>query len=709
MVQTAQKLLKQYYGYDEFRPGQEKVIASLLAGKDTLAIMPTGAGKSLCFQIPAMLMPGVTLVISPLISLMKDQVDGLETQGLPATYINSSLSNAEVRQRLQYIAAGRYKLVYVAPERLETEAFQAALEKMSVSMLAVDEAHCVSQWGHDFRPSYQVVSPFIRRLAVRPVIAAFTATATPEVKADIVKLLSLRQADVHITGFDRQNLSFRVLRGENKQKFVLQYVKANARETGIIYAATRKEVDGLYELLRKKGYAAGRYHAGLTDDERIHQQERFLYDDIKVMIATNAFGMGIDKSNVRYVVHYNMPKNMEAYYQEAGRGGRDGEPAECILLFGAQDTLLQRFLIDKSVEHPERKQHELRKLQEMVEYCHTPECLRQYVLQYFGETAAPGNCGNCGNCNDGGEVTDITIDAQKVFSCIYRMRERFGITLIAETLKGSKNKKVLQLGLDQLQTYGLFSDRSLEDIKTLIQRLIATGYLQLSEGEYPVVKLAPPSIPVLKNQDKVWQKTFTQRERQADDTLFEALRQLRKKIAEREAVPPYVVFADSTLKEMSKYCPTDEAALEKIKGVGERKLLKYGGQFLQAIREYIAANPSMAQVGPVAKPAAAKVKEQSHLVTLELYRQGADLADIVKERGLTLSTVQNHLVRCSQEGHEVDWDRLIPSDYEEMIVAAVREVGTHGLKQLKDALPNEIGYGAIKAVLCKHFNSVITG
>lgn len=703
MVQTAQKLLKQYYGYDEFRPGQEKVINSLLAGKDTLAIMPTGAGKSLCFQIPAMLMPGVTLVISPLISLMKDQVDGLDNQGVPATYINSSLSNAEVRQRLQDIAAGRYKLVYVAPERLDTDAFKAVLEHTSVSMLAVDEAHCVSQWGHDFRPSYQAVSPFINRLSNRPIIAAFTATATPEVKTDIVKLLSLKRPDVHVTGFDRQNLSFRVLRGENKQKFVLQYVKSNARDSGIIYAATRKEVDGLYEILRKKGYAAGRYHAGLSDEERIHQQERFIYDDIRVMVATNAFGMGIDKSNVRYVVHYNMPRNMEAYYQEAGRGGRDGEPAECILLYGAQDTLLQRFLIDKSVEHPERKQHELRKLQEMVEYCHTPECLRQFVLHYFGEVTAPGNCGNCGNCNDGAEMTDITIDAQKVFSCIYRMRERFGITLVAETLKGSKNKKVLQLGLAQLQTYGLFADRSLDDIKTLIQRLIATGYLQLSDGDYPVVKLAPPSIPVLKNLDKVWQKTFVQRERTSDDTLFEMLRKLRKKIAERDAVPPYVIFADSTLKEMSKYCPADEAGLEKVKGVGERKLQKYGSQFLEVIRAYMIANPSEAQAEYKAKPAP-KAKEQSHLITLEMYRQGSDLEDIVKERGLTLSTVQNHLVRCSQEGYDVDWDRLIPAAYEEMIVNVIQEVGTKNLKSIKDSLPNEIGYGAIKAVLGKHFN-----
>lgn len=585
MLEKAELILKKYYGYDEFRPGQEQIIADLLGGKDTLAIMPTGAGKSLCFQIPAMLLPGVSLVISPLISLMKDQVDGLANQGIPATFINSSLTNAEVRERLYQVRAGKYKLVYVAPERLETDSFQAALSVLTISMLAVDEAHCVSQWGHDFRPSYQSIRPFIDRLPERPVIGAFTATATLEVKEDIISLLLLNQPRIHVTGFDRPNLSFSVLRGEDKQKFVLNYLAEKKRQPGIIYAATRKEVDSLYQLLKKKGFAVGHYHAGLSDEQRIREQEKFLYDDIRVMVATNAFGMGIDKSNVRYVIHYNMPKNMEAYYQEAGRSGRDGEPGECILLFGQQDIMLQKFLIDKSVEDPTRKQHELRKLQAMVDYCHTPECLRGYILSYFGESIV-SECGNCGNCDQEAEQVDVTVDAQKALSCVYRMKERFGLALVAEVLKGSKNKKVLQLGFDRLPTYGLFAERKLQDIKTLLQRLVATGFLSLTESEYPVLKLTAQAIPVLRNQTAVHQKVVQAPKREADNSLFESLRQLRKSLAERDRVPPYVVFADSTLKEMCQFCPQNEAELRNIKGVGDMKLARYGKEFIAAIRQH---------------------------------------------------------------------------------------------------------------------------
>lgn len=667
--------------------------------------MPTGAGKSLCFQIPALLLPGVTLVISPLISLMKDQVDGLNMQGIPATFINSSLSGTETQQRLALFRDGRYKLMYVAPERLDSDSFQAALQQIAVSMVAVDEAHCLSQWGHDFRPSYRAIKPFIDGLASRPVIGAFTATATPEVKTDIIELLSLEKPKVYITGFDRPNLSFRVLRGEDKRQFVLDYVQAHFRQSGIIYAATRREVDELCHFLQKRGIAAGRYHAGLSDEERLTQQEQFLYDEIRVMVATNAFGMGIDKSNVRYVLHYNMPKNLEAYYQEAGRSGRDGGPGECILLFGPQDVQLQKFLIDKSVENMERKQHELRKLQDMVDYCYTPECLRYFILNYFGEETAAGECGNCGNCNDDSQRVDITVDAQKVFSCIYRMRERYGISLVAEVLKGSKNKKVSQLGFNRLPTYGLMAQRTLQDIRTLIQRLVATGYLYLTDGEYPVVKLAPQAIPVLKSQEKVWQKNFTQKSSEPDDSLFDLLRQLRKSIADQEKVPPYVVFADSTLKEMSQHVPQDEKALARIKGVGELKLRKYGRRFLQLIHQYVQDQPVSLKTSASKKIIEDKSSKQpSHLITLEMYRQGRDLAEIARIRALTVNTVQNHLVRCSQEGYSVDWDRLIPAQYESLIVEKIKEIGAGALKPLKEALPDQVGYDAIKAVLCKHFS-----
>lgn len=705
MINKAQELLKKFYGYDAFRPGQKNMIESLLAGKDTLAIMPTGAGKSICFQIPALLFPGVSIVISPLISLMKDQVDSLLSQGIPATYINSSLSAAEVSRRIYDIGENRYKLIYVAPERLSADYFQSILAKTEISMLAVDEAHCLSQWGHDFRPSYKAIYPFVNALPKRPIIGAFTATATPEVKADIVTLLGLYKPNVHVSGFDRPNLFFSVLRGENKQKFILNYLKGHASQSGIIYAATRKEVDALYALLLSKGYKAGHYHAGLSDEERSAGQDDFLYDRIQVMVATNAFGMGIDKSNVRYVIHNNMPRNMEAYYQEAGRSGRDGESGECILLFSSQDTMLQKFLIDKSVEDPERKQHELGKLQSMVDYCHTPECLRKYIVGYFGETDAPDNCGNCINCNDESDLVDITVDAQKVFSCVYRLRERFGITMIAEVLKGSKNKKVLQFGFDRQSTYGLFSGRSLNDIKALIQRLTATQYLTLTESEFPVLNLTEAAYEVLKGNRMVWQKVVKvrQEEKSGDADLFEQLRSLRRRLAEEEKLPPYQIFTDATLRDMCEKLPATLAEMQEVKGIGEVKLKKYGETFLSTIQQ-IAPRP--AAKNPAAQPEekrqAQAGKTPTHQITLEYYQQGLAPGEIAQKRSLTQMTIENHIFKAAQEGLDVDLDRLIPQEQEAPVLAAVKDLGTSPLKPLKEALPPEISYTTIKAVICKH-------
>lgn len=587
MLNKARQILQKFYGYGDFRPGQKKVVESLLNRNDTVAIMPTGAGKSICFQIPALLFEGVTLVISPLISLMKDQVDSLRQLGIAAVYINSSVSKAQLYKDLQNISAGFYKIIYIAPERLTSEYLPDSFKNLNISMVAVDEAHCLSQWGHDFRPSYRNILNFTNSLRIKPIISAFTATATPEVKTDIINLLGLKQPNVFVTGFDRPNLYFSVLRGEVKDKFVIDYVKKHQDEAGIIYVGTRKDVDALQVLLEIKGIKAGRYHAGMTDEERNQMQEDFLYDNLSVMVATNAFGMGIDKPNVRYVIHYNMPKNMEAYYQEAGRAGRDGLSGNCILLYSPQDTQLQKFLISKSTESEIRQQLEYKRLQSMVDYCHTPQCLRAFILHYFGEFDVEEHCDNCSNCKLEGELIDITIDAQKVLSCVYRMHERFGVKMIAEVLKGSKSAKVKQFNLERLSTYGLMKERKLKDISDLILRLSAMQYLDITESQYPVVTLNELSWQVLRGQKKVWQKMVIVKKAKAKGELFEALRSLRKELATKEKLPPYMIFSDATLTQMATDKPTDLELMKNIRGVGEFKLQKYGEEFLTVIKSYI--------------------------------------------------------------------------------------------------------------------------
>lgn len=593
--QQSSEFLKRYFGYDSFKNGQEELIASILQGKDVLGVMPTGAGKSVCYQIPAAMLPGVTLVVSPLISLMKDQVDTLQQIGIPTTFINSTLTAEELRERFRDIQAGKYTLVYVAPERLESERFLKLLETLPIPLLAIDEAHCVSQWGHDFRPSYMNVGRLVERIKPRPVVAAFTATATDVVKSDIVTHLRMIDPFRVTTGYARPNLTFSVVKGVNKKDYLEAFVRNRKNESGIIYASTRKEVEETHRFLARLGLSVGRYHAGLSDEERQRNQELFQYDDLKWMVATNAFGMGIDKSNVRYVLHYNLPKNIESYYQEAGRAGRDGEPSECVLLFAPQDIMTQKFLIEQNEFDEERRRIEYSNLKTMVDYCHTTDCLQRHIVRYFGgEEAEP--CGKCGSCTDDRESVDVTEEAQKVFSCVARMRQRFGVTITAKVLRGANDAKIRQFGFDRLPTYGALKQYKEKELVNLLNVLVADGYLAMSDGQYPTIALTNRSVKVLEGEERVYQRMTRVEESAAGTTddaafagrgdLFDALRAIRKSLAEKAKVPPFTIFHDATLREMCAKLPRDEAALLEIKGVGENKVAKYGQAFLECIRAY---------------------------------------------------------------------------------------------------------------------------
>ncbi|TEB12198.1 DNA helicase RecQ [Pelotomaculum propionicicum] len=700
MMQKAAGLLKKYFGYPSFKSGQEQIIGSILQGRDTVGIMPTGGGKSICYQLPALLY-GTTLVISPLISLMKDQVDDLRGHGITAAFINSSLDYRELSAVLAQARRGRYKLIYMAPERLESEQFTDMVKELDIQLLAVDEAHCISQWGHDFRPAYLSIAPFVKELKRRPVIAAFTATATTEVTRDMVNLLALDQPNVFVTGFDRANLFFAVINGAGKRDFVESYLAENRDKSGIIYAATRKDVDQIHTFLQQKGFAAGKYHAGMTAPERELSQEQFIYDEIRVMVATNAFGMGIDKSNVRYVIHYHMPKNLEAYYQEAGRAGRDDGPAECILLFSPQDVQIQRFLIESSTASPERRDSEYRKLQSMVDYCHTSRCLRGYILQYFGQSEAPENCAGCSNCSSDRELVDITMEAQKILSCVWRMREQFGVNMVASVLKGSRNKKVLRNGFDKLTSYGLLQDYPEKEIQHLIKVLIAEGYIGLTDGQYPVVRLLPGAAPVLKGEKRVFRQVRLKKSQPLlDQSLFDRLRQLRREIAQREQVPPYIIFSDSTLREMCERLPATPAALLAIKGVGEAKLKNYGSQFLNVLREFAGDTVNQPETG-LPRSQKKSVRTASHVVTYNMYKEGHSIKEIARLRDLAERSVEDHIIRCGQEGLDLDWNDLINPQHEQLIVEKIKELGTAKLRPLKEALPEEVSYLSIRAVITK--------
>ncbi|HAT53673.1 MAG TPA: DNA helicase RecQ [Lactobacillus sp.] len=586
MTQTALEVLKDKFGYDSFRPGQDEIINKIMNHENVLAVMPTGGGKSLCYQIPALILPGLTVVVSPLISLMKDQVDALSENGIPATFINSTLDYQEIEHRLQQAAMDQVKLIYLAPERLDDERFLSELSDLNISQLAIDEAHCISQWGHDFRPSYLNLMNTVHQFPSHPVVVALTATATSKVASDIMQRLNINPSNEVSTGFARENLSFQVVKNQNKEAFLLEYLKVNANAAGIIYASTRKEVERLTGLLQKKGIKAEMYHAGLNEDIRNKNQEDFLYDRVQVMVATNAFGMGIDKSNVRFVIHYQVPGNLEAYYQEAGRAGRDGLPSEAILMYQPSDLQIQHFFIDQSDMDPQFKSREYLKLQEMSKYANTEGCLQQFILKYFGETSPA--CGHCGNCLDERDQVNVTVDAQKVLSCVLRMRERFGKSLIAQVLTGSHVKRIRDEHFDQLPTYGLMKERSQKEVSDFIDFLTSSGYLQQIGGEYPTLHVSTMGGSVLKGKAKVLRRGAVKAKRtvSVDDGLFESLRQLRMNFAEQQHVPPYVIFSDKTLQAFCEELPQSTLDMLSIKGVGQNKLDKYGDAFLNVIQEY---------------------------------------------------------------------------------------------------------------------------
>ncbi|QMT17150.1 DNA helicase RecQ [Planococcus maritimus] len=591
MLEQARKLLRSHFGYDSFRTGQEQAITQVFDGQNTICVMPTGGGKSMCYQIPALAMEGTTIVVSPLISLMKDQVDSLQAAGIPAASINSSLDVYEVREILHEVQMGIIKLLYIAPERLDSEMFLDGLQGVKVPLIAVDEAHCISQWGHDFRPSYRLISRMLEIFPDNPTVLALTATATPQVREDICRILDIEEQNTVITGFERANLSFSVIQGQDRERFIRDYVQKNDNEAGIIYAATRKTVDSVYEALIKRGVKVAKYHAGMPDDERRLGQERFLNDEVTVMVATNAFGMGIDKSNIRYVIHYQLPKNMESYYQEAGRAGRDGLPSECIVLYASQDVQTQRFLIDQA-QDPSRIPGELKKLQGMVDYCHTENCLQQFIVHYFGDgSAAP--CGHCGNCVDEREGQDVTEDVQKVLSCVIRMGQKFGKTMTAQVLTGSRNKKVLDFRFDQLSTYGVLKHMNSKEVSNLIEFMISQELLAVEQGSFPTIFVPDGGRDVLLGKRRVMRKGAVITKRIAtNDPLFEELRTIRKKLADEAGVPPFVIFSDKSLQDMVARRPKDEDAFLEVSGVGANKLEKYGEYFLEAIRMYETVNNS---------------------------------------------------------------------------------------------------------------------
>lgn len=706
MPTTLESVLQQYFGYGHFRPGQKEIITTLLAKQDALGVLPTGGGKSICYQLPALIMPGLTVVVSPLISLMKDQVDTLQQQGIAAAYLNSTISEGDFQAIIAQLNQGAIKLLYVAPERLENNGFTEFLSRQNIAMVAVDEAHCVSQWGFDFRPSYRNIHQFVQQLPQRPVIAAFTATATTVVQEDIVKQLHLRDPKVFINSFDRPNIKFSVLEPANRDSALYKLI--NHDEAIIIYANTRKQVDKLYTDLRKNGYATGRYHAGMSNEERLKSQDAFINDETNIIVATNAFGMGIDKTDVRKVIHYNLPKDLESYYQEAGRSGRDSLPSEAILLYKAQDIMTNKFLIAQSNDEMAQNRLDI-----MIQYANFTGCLRNFTLRYFGEKPSEP-CGNCSNCVDPVQHLDVTKEGQMILSSMLRMKYHFGMTLIIDVLRGSKNQRVLENHFDQLSTYGLMKDYSTQQIRDIISAMVAHGYIGVTEHRGLFVTASAKDILKGQQQLTIKQRNYQSENQQATRThkrstavnsdLFEELRQVRAELARAESVPAYIVFSNKSLEDMANSMPRNYAEFLQVEGVGTVKAEKYAGHFLPVIENYQTQTPPNKYHSEKPKVSAVVSEEKpqgqaSYLISVELANEGLTPYEIAIERGFTETTILKHLTEAAEEGELEEFKADVPATVKRQIKEQFNKIGTSSLSAVKIELPEEISYDEIKYVL----------